>query len=70
MKSFIKYTIIWISQNLAIPFWVVGHVHLSIHSFKDAYETLASLAMNIIVLIGFIIDYNNERTKAKQDRSA
>ncbi len=65
MKNFIKYTIIWISQNLAIPFWSVGHIHLSIHDFKDIYEILASLAMNIIVLIGFIIDYNNERTKTE-----
>ena len=65
MKDFIKYTIIWISQNLAIPFWVVGHIHLSIHSFHDVYELLSSLVMNIIVLIGFIIDYNNERTKTK-----
>lgn len=65
MKDFIKYTIIWISQNLAIPFWVVGHIHLSIHSFHDAYELLSSLGMNIIVLIGFIIDYNNERTKTE-----
>ena len=58
MKNFIKYTIVWISQNLAIPFWVVGHIHLSIHSFHDLYELLASLAMNIIVFIGFLIDYN------------
>lgn len=65
MKNFIKYTIIWISQNLAIPFWVVGHIHLSIHSFHDAYELLSSLVMNIIVLIGFVIDYNNEKTKTK-----
>ncbi len=65
MKNFIKYTTIWISQNLAILFWAAGYVHLSILDFKDAYEILASLAMNIIVLIGFIIDYNNERTKTK-----
>jgi len=61
MKNFLKYTVIWISQNLAIPFWVVGHIHLSIHNFKDLYELICSLAMNIIVFIGFIIDYKNER---------
>ena len=61
MKDFIKYTIIWISQNLAIPFWVVGHIHLSIHNFHDAYELLSSLGMNIIVLIGFIIDYKTTK---------
>ena len=32
-------------SGLRIPFWAVGHIHLSIHDFKDAYEILASLAM-------------------------
>ena len=59
LKTFGKYTVVWISQNLAIPFWIVGHIHLSIHSFHDLYEILASVGMNIIVLIGFIIDYKD-----------
>ena len=53
----LKYTIVWISQNLAIPFWVVGHVHLSIHSLHDLYEILASVGMNVLVFAGFVIDY-------------
>ena len=53
----IKFTLVWISQNLAIPFWIVGHIHLSIHSFHDVVEILSSIAMNIIVAIGFLIDY-------------
>ena len=57
----IKFTLIWISQNLAIPFWIVGHIHLSIHSFHDLIEILSSIAMNIIVAIGFIIDYKNTK---------
>ena len=57
----IKFTLIWISQNLAIPFWIVGHIHLSIHSFHDLVEILSSIAMNIIVAIGFIIDYKNTK---------
>ena len=65
MKQFLKNTVVWISQNLAIPFWVVGHIHLSIHTFHDVYEILSSIGMNIIVLIGFIIDYKDERRKAK-----
>jgi len=65
MRHFLKYTLIWISQNLAIPFWVVGHIHLSIHTFHDLYEIICSVGMNIIVLAGFIIDYKNERTKTK-----
>ena len=57
MNKFIQFTLIWISQNLAIPFWVVGHIHLSINVYKDIHEIIASLGMNIIVLIGFILDY-------------
>ena len=58
---FIKFLVVWISQNLAIPFWIVGHVHLSIHSFHDAIEFISSVGMNVIVAIGFLIDYNNDR---------
>tara|TARA_Y100000114_G_scaffold127857_1_gene124687 strand:- start:1545 stop:1754 length:210 start_codon:yes stop_codon:yes gene_type:complete len=59
MKGFIKFLLIWISQNLAIPFWVVGHIHLSIHNFHDAIEILSSISMNLIVAVGFILDYNS-----------
>ena len=57
MKNFTKFLIIWISQNLAIPFWIVGHIHLSIHNFHDLVEIGASIGMNIIVAVGFFIDY-------------
>ena len=63
---FIKYLVVWISQNLSIPFWVVGHVHLSINVYKDIHEILASLGMNILVATGFIIDYLEQR---KNDRT-
>lgn len=63
MKNFIKYLIIWISQNLAIPFWVVGHVHLSINVYEDIHEIIASLGMNILVFIGFILDYLDVKQK-------
>ncbi len=61
MKNFIKFLIIWISQNLAIPFWVVGHIHLSIHNFHDLIEIGASIGMNIIVAVGFFLDYNQSK---------
>ncbi len=57
MKHFIKYLIVWISQNLSIPFWMVGHVHLSLNIYEDVYEILASVGMNLIVAMGFIISY-------------
>lgn len=60
---FIKYFIIWISQNLSIPFWVVGHVHLSLNVYKDIYEIIASLGMNIIVGVGFYFSWLEEKNK-------
>jgi hypothetical protein len=54
-----KYLLVWISQNLSIPFWMVGHVHLSLNVYADIHEILMSCGMNIIVAIGFIIDYRD-----------
>lgn len=64
MKKFIIFLLIWISQNLAIPFWIVGHIHLSLNIYEDVHEVGASIGMNIIVLIGFILDYK-ENVKKK-----
>ena len=65
MKQFLKFTVIWISQNLSIPFWMVGHVHLMSTIYEDIHEILASLGMNIIVLIGFILDYKQQNDESK-----
>ena len=67
ITDFTRFLVVWISQNLAIPFWVVGHIHLSIHSFRDLYEIISSIGMNIIVAIGFYIDYkSNVNTNKKR----
>jgi len=63
MKHFIKYTLVWISQNLSIPFWMVGHVHLMTSVYADIHEILMSLGMNIIVAVGFIIDYKQTKNE-------
>jgi hypothetical protein len=69
MKHFIVYLLTWISSNLSIPFWVVGHVHLTMNVYQDIYEILMSFGMNIIVAIGFYLDYkkykNEQTTKPK-----
>jgi hypothetical protein len=51
-KAFMVFFIIWVAENLAVPFWVVGHVHLTMNVYKDIYEIIASFGMNIIVIIG------------------
>lgn len=61
MKHFLKYTIVWISQNLSIPFWMVGHFHLMTTIYEDITEIIASFGMNVIVAIGFIISYIEDR---------
>jgi len=69
MKDFIKFTVIWISQNLSIPFWMVGHVHLMTTVYQDIHELIMSLGMNIIVCIGFILDYK-QSTKDKNGKES
>ena len=62
MKQFLKFLIIWISQNMAIPFWMVGHVHLSLNVYQDLHEIIASVGMNILVAVGFYLDYKQTKT--------
>jgi hypothetical protein len=57
MKKFTFYTLSWISGNLSVPFWMVGHVHLTMNIYEDIYEIIASFGMNIIVAIGFYLDW-------------
>ena len=61
VKHFLKYLVVWISQNLSIPFWMVGHIHLMTTIYEDIYEILMSFGMNILVALGFIIDYLDSR---------
>lgn len=55
---FIKFFIKWVASNLSVPFWVVGHVHLSLNVYKDIHEILMSFGMNILVGIGFWLEWN------------
>ena len=63
MLRFLKFLLVWVSQNLAIPFWVVGHVHLSMNIYEDITEIVLSFGMNIIVFIGFLVDYRDQTKK-------
>jgi len=69
VRHFVKYLLVWISQNLSIPFWMVGHIHLSVNVYQDIHEILMSLGMNIIVAIGFIIDYRDSRKNSNLDKN-
>lgn len=60
----IKFFLVWYSQNMAIPFWMVGHVHLHMNAYTDWQEYGASAVMHLTVLIGFIIDYKENNKNA------
>jgi len=60
---FLKFLILWIAGNLSIPFWMVGHVHLTMNVYDDLYEILASLGMNILVATGFFIEWRESRRR-------
>ena len=59
---FVKFLIIWIASNLSIPFWMVGHVHLTTNVYQDITEIMASMGMNIIVAIGFWLDWKQTKS--------
>jgi hypothetical protein len=48
MKKFIIFLITWVAGNLSIPFWMVGHVHLTTNVYEDIHEIIASFGMNKI----------------------
>lgn len=58
---FLKFFIKWISSNLSIPFWMVGHVHLTINIYEDIHEIIMSMGMNILVALGFWLDYKENK---------
>jgi hypothetical protein len=62
--KFIKFLIRWIGSNLAVPFWVVGHIHLSINVYQDIHEILMSFGMNIIVMLALWLDWKDQNPKS------
>ncbi len=46
-----------LSANLSMPFWIVGHIHLTMNVYEDIHEIIMSLGMNMIVAIGFWIEW-------------
>ena len=63
--KFVKFLVIWIASNLSIPFWMVGHVHLTVNVYEDLTEVIASMGMNIIVAIGFWLDWKQNKNNLK-----
>ena len=67
MWSFIRFFIIWVSENLSIPFWTVDHIHLSIKDYHFSEALLASLALHLIVGVGFFMSYKDHLSDQKKE---
>lgn len=65
--SFLRFLVVWIASNLSIPFWVVGHVHLTVNVYQDIHELIASFGMNVVVAIGFFIEYEETKRLSRAD---
>jgi hypothetical protein len=57
MKKFLHFFTLWVASNLSIPFWMIGHVHLTMNVYEDIHEIMASFGMNILVAIGFYLEW-------------
>jgi len=63
IKNFLKFTIVWVACNLSIPFWVVGHVHLTLNIYHDLVEIVSSMGMNVVVGVGFWLNWREESSR-------
>lgn len=61
MNKFIKFFIIWVASNLSVPFWIVGHIHLTMNIYDDIVEIITSIGMNIIVAVGLWLDWKRNK---------
>ena len=61
MKKFITFFIVWVASNLSVPFWMIGHVHLTMNVYDDIKEIIASFGMNILVATGFYLDWKKHK---------
>jgi hypothetical protein len=48
---------------MAIPFWMVGHIHLMTSVYEDIHEIIMSVGMNIVVAIGFYLDWKKNKNE-------
>jgi len=63
IKKFIKFFLIWYSQQFAIPFWIIGHIHLHLNDYHGILEFTGSLVMHLMVLAGFWLDWKQYNTE-------
>lgn len=47
---------------------MVGHVHLTVNIYEDIIEVFTSMGMNIIVAIGFWLNWKDESKKEDDEQ--
>ena len=52
---------------MAIPFWVIGHVHLHFATYHDLYEYGLSIFLHLMVAVGFWIDWKQNGNNIKHN---
>ena len=61
MKQFTHFVVRWIAGTLSIPFWMVGHVHLTMNVYEDVMELWSSIGMNLLVAYGFYLEWKEHK---------
>jgi hypothetical protein len=61
MRKFVLFSTMWVASNLSIPFWMVGHVHLTMNVYEDVKEIVASFGMNLLVAAGFYLEWKKHK---------
>jgi hypothetical protein len=56
---FFRYSLIWYANNFAIPFWVFGHIHLTMHDYHWILNLGVSILLHLSVFLGFWFDWVN-----------
>lgn len=64
IKAFTEYSLVWYSEQFAMPFWVVGQVHLHVTDYHDVLETLGSLGLHLMVGTGFWLGFRRTQREA------
>jgi predicted metal-dependent phosphotriesterase family hydrolase len=47
---------------------MVGHVHLTLNIYEDMTEIMSSMGMNIVVAVGFWLNWKEEINKNESNR--
>lgn len=67
--EFFKFFIKYVASKLAVPFWVVGHIHLTMSVYDDFKEIMMSLGINLVVLLAFWYEWQDEKRKKEKTKN-